>query len=126
MSFLKAPGYQDGHAGYSDPLDEQQFVVNEINALEQTPDWSSTAVIVVLRRLRRLVRPRVQRRAQPVEHLGGATPPGPQDFLTGTGHVRQPTAHRRWPASTAAAATGPACRCWSSRRGPRPTTSTTR
>ncbi|MDQ1540760.1 MAG: phospholipase, partial [Actinomycetota bacterium] len=30
VSFLKAPGYQDGHAGYSDPIDEQQFVVNEI------------------------------------------------------------------------------------------------
>jgi phospholipase C len=45
VSFLKASGYQDGHAGYSDPLDEQQFVVSEINALEQLPTWSSTAVI---------------------------------------------------------------------------------
>ena len=26
VSFLKAPGYQDGHAGYSDPADEQEFV----------------------------------------------------------------------------------------------------
>jgi hypothetical protein len=39
-------GYQDGHAGYSDPFDEQQFIVNEINALERTPDWSSTAVVI--------------------------------------------------------------------------------
>jgi phospholipase C len=46
VSFLKAPGYQDGHAGYSDPADEQRFIVDEINALEQSPDWSSTAVIV--------------------------------------------------------------------------------
>jgi phospholipase C len=46
VSFLKAPGYQDGHAAYSDPLDEQRFVTQEINALMQTPDWSSTAVIV--------------------------------------------------------------------------------
>ena len=46
VSFLKAPGYQDGHAGYSDPSDEQQFIVNEINALEKSPDWGSTAVIV--------------------------------------------------------------------------------
>jgi phospholipase C len=46
VSFLKAPGFQDGHAGYSDPLDEQQFIVNEINALEHTPDWSSTAVVI--------------------------------------------------------------------------------
>jgi phospholipase C len=46
VTFLKAPGYEDGHAGYSDPIDEQTFVVNEINSLEQLPDWSSTAVIV--------------------------------------------------------------------------------
>ena len=46
VSYLKAPGYQDGHAGYSDPLDEQTFLVNTINFLEQQPEWSSTAVIV--------------------------------------------------------------------------------
>jgi phospholipase C len=46
VSFLKAPGYQDGHAAYSDPADEQAFVVREIDALQKTPDWSSTAVIV--------------------------------------------------------------------------------
>jgi phospholipase C len=46
VSFIKAPGYQDGHAAYSDPTDEQAFVVHTINELEQSPDWSSTAVIV--------------------------------------------------------------------------------
>ena len=46
VTFLKAPGYEDGHAAYSDPADEQAFIVREVNALEQTPDWSSTAVIV--------------------------------------------------------------------------------
>ncbi len=46
VSFLKAPGYEDGHAGYSDPRDEQWFIVHEINALERSPDWSSTAVII--------------------------------------------------------------------------------
>jgi phospholipase C len=46
VSFLKAPGYQDGHAGYSDPLDEQTFVVNTINAIEQSSFWSSTAIII--------------------------------------------------------------------------------
>jgi phospholipase C len=46
VSFLKAPGYQDGHAGYSDPLDEQTFIVQVINFLQQQPDWSSTAVIL--------------------------------------------------------------------------------
>ena len=46
VSFLKAPGYQDGHAGYSDPLDEQSFVVQVINFLQQQRDWDSTAVII--------------------------------------------------------------------------------
>jgi phospholipase C len=46
VSFLKAPGYQDGHAGYSDPLDEQTFVVNLINFLQQQKDWANTAVII--------------------------------------------------------------------------------
>jgi phospholipase C len=46
VSFLKAPGYEDAHAGYSDPLDEQEFVVKVINFLEQRPDWNSTAVFI--------------------------------------------------------------------------------
>jgi phospholipase C len=46
VSFLKAPAYQDGHAGYSDPLDEQAFVTKVVNFLEQQPDWQNTAVIV--------------------------------------------------------------------------------
>jgi phospholipase C len=46
VSFLKAPAYQDGHAGYSDPLDEQTFVVSVINALQKSSDWSSTAVVI--------------------------------------------------------------------------------
>jgi len=46
VSFLKAPGFQDGHAGYSDPLDEQTFVVNEINLIEASPFWANTAIII--------------------------------------------------------------------------------
>jgi len=46
VTYLKAPAYQDGHAAYSDPLDEQQFVVTVINKLMQSPFWSSTAVII--------------------------------------------------------------------------------
>ena len=46
VSFLKAPAYQDGHAGYSDPLDEQTFVVGVINALEKSHQWDSTAVVI--------------------------------------------------------------------------------
>ncbi|MCU1256854.1 MAG: phospholipase [Candidatus Angelobacter sp.] len=44
--FLKAPGFQDGHAGYSDPLAEQTFVVNTINRLQQLQEWRSTAVFI--------------------------------------------------------------------------------
>jgi phospholipase C len=46
VSYLKAPAYEDGHAGYSDPLDEQRFLAETINRLEKLPSWSSTAVIV--------------------------------------------------------------------------------
>jgi phospholipase C len=46
VSFLKAPAYQDGHAQYSNPLDEQNFVVNTINRLERSPYWHDTAVII--------------------------------------------------------------------------------
>jgi phospholipase C len=46
VSFLKAPGYQDGHAGYSDPLDEQNFIVTVIDFLQQNADWEHTAVVI--------------------------------------------------------------------------------
>jgi phospholipase C len=46
VSFLKAPGYQDAHAGYSDPLDEQAFVVTVVNALQKSGWWPSTAVFI--------------------------------------------------------------------------------
>jgi len=44
--YLKLPAYQDGHAGYSDPLDEQAGTVAVINFLEHQPDWKNTAVLV--------------------------------------------------------------------------------
>ncbi len=46
VSYVKAPEYEDGHAGYSDPLDEQRFIVDEVNAIEQSKDWSSTAIVL--------------------------------------------------------------------------------
>jgi phospholipase C len=46
VSYIKAIGVQDGHAGYSSPLDEQQFIVHLINFLQNTPQWSSTAVVI--------------------------------------------------------------------------------
>jgi phospholipase C len=46
VSFLKAAEYQDAHPGYSDPLDEQTFLVNTINQIEESKYWSSTAIVV--------------------------------------------------------------------------------
>src|SRR4029077_9794442 len=46
VSFLKAAEYQDGHAGYSDPLDEQTWLANTIDHLESLPSWKSTAVVI--------------------------------------------------------------------------------
>ncbi|GLY87314.1 phospholipase C [Actinoallomurus iriomotensis] len=46
VSFLKASSYQDGHAGYSDPLDEQEFLAGTINKIQQSPEWKSTAVFI--------------------------------------------------------------------------------
>jgi phospholipase C len=46
VSFLKAPAYEDGHAGYSDPLDEQAWITQVINFLERQPQWKDTAVII--------------------------------------------------------------------------------
>ncbi|MCW2952432.1 MAG: plcC [Conexibacter sp.] len=46
VSFLKAAAFEDAHPSNSDPLDEQRFVARTLNALQQSPDWSSTAVII--------------------------------------------------------------------------------
>jgi phospholipase C len=46
VSYLKAPAYQDGHAGYSNPLDEQAWLATTINHLESLRTWGSTAVVV--------------------------------------------------------------------------------
>jgi phospholipase C len=46
VSFLKAPAYQDGHAGYSDPTDEQHFLASTINQIEKSKYWHNTAVVI--------------------------------------------------------------------------------
>jgi phospholipase C len=46
VSFLKAPAFQDGHAGYSNPIDEQNFIVSVVNALQKRAEWANTAVII--------------------------------------------------------------------------------
>jgi phospholipase C len=46
VSFLKAPAYQDGHAGHSGPICEQEFLVETINRLEKSPDWADMAIVI--------------------------------------------------------------------------------
>ncbi|HZA12248.1 alkaline phosphatase family protein [Mycobacterium sp.] len=46
VSFLKAPGYQDGHPQYSDPVDEQQFLVETISHVQRLADWNDTAIVI--------------------------------------------------------------------------------
>jgi phospholipase C len=46
VSYLKAPAYEDAHPGYSDPLDEQTFLVNTINSIEKSKYWPSTAIVI--------------------------------------------------------------------------------
>jgi phospholipase C len=45
-AFLKAPAYQDGHPAYSDPLDEQTWLVQAINRLEALPSWKDSAIFI--------------------------------------------------------------------------------
>src|SRR5215471_15579138 len=47
VSYLKAAAYQDGHAGYSSPLDEQTFLVETINRLMQSREWERMAIVVL-------------------------------------------------------------------------------
>jgi phospholipase C len=46
VTFLKAARAQDGHPGNSSPLDEQGWLVNTINQLQQLPQWDETAVFI--------------------------------------------------------------------------------
>jgi phospholipase C len=46
VSYIKPPAYEDAHPGYSDPLDEQTFLVNTINSIEKSKYWPSTAIVI--------------------------------------------------------------------------------
>ena len=46
VSFLKAPAALNGHPGNSDPLDEQKFLVEEINTIENSHYWNNTAIFI--------------------------------------------------------------------------------
>ena len=47
VSYIKPDAYQDGHAGYSDPLDEQTGTAALVNFIQQQPDWKNTAIFVI-------------------------------------------------------------------------------
>jgi len=46
VSYLKAAAYQDGHASYSTPEDEQIFLVNTINRLQESKEWRQMAIVI--------------------------------------------------------------------------------
>ncbi len=46
VSYLKPPAYENGHAGNSDPLDEQRFLADTINEIEQSSYWPNTAIVI--------------------------------------------------------------------------------
>jgi len=46
VTYLKAHAYQDGHPGYSDPIDEQVWVVEVVNAIMNSQYWSNVAIII--------------------------------------------------------------------------------
>ncbi len=48
VCFIKAPAVGDGHAGmgYSDPLDEQKYLVNFLNRFQKSPEWKSTLIVL--------------------------------------------------------------------------------
>ncbi|HEX7645151.1 MAG TPA: alkaline phosphatase family protein [Burkholderiaceae bacterium] len=93
VSFLKAPGYQDGHAGYSDPLDEQAFVTQVINFLQQQPGWSSTLVVIAYddsdgyydHQASPILNPSANTAASAAFTSNGVSAPGPADMLNGPG-----------------------------------------
>jgi phospholipase C len=93
VSFLKAPGYQDGHAGYSDPIDEQAFVTKVINFLQQQPGWSNTLVVIAYddsdgfydHQASPILNPSSNTTAAAAFSSNGLTAPGVADMLNGPG-----------------------------------------
>ena len=46
VTYIKAPGFMDGHAQYSDPLLEQRFLVQLINVVMKSKYWKDTAIFI--------------------------------------------------------------------------------
>jgi phospholipase C len=46
VSLIKAPYLYNGHPGNSDPTMEQVWITQVVNAVMQSPQWASTAIII--------------------------------------------------------------------------------
>jgi phospholipase C len=46
VSFIKAPSYENGHPGNSDPIAEQYWVTSTVNQIMASPAWGNTAIII--------------------------------------------------------------------------------
>ncbi|MQQ99849.1 phospholipase C [Glaciimonas soli] len=96
VSFLKAPGYQDGHAGYSDPLDEQAFITQVVNFLQTQPGWSNTLVVIAYddsdgfydHQASPILNPSANTTAAAIFTSNGLTAPGVADALNGPGQCK--------------------------------------
>jgi phospholipase C len=87
VSFLKPAAYQDGHGGYSSPLDEQRFLVDTINSIQASNIWADTAIVVAYDDsdgwYDHVASPIVNSSSDPADQLDGAgqchgaLPPGP-------------------------------------------------
>jgi phospholipase C len=81
VSFLKAPAYQNGHPGNSDPLDEQVFIVETLNRLQALPEWRRMAVIIAWDDsdgwYDHVMPPIINRSNTPLDHLCGDRSDGP-------------------------------------------------
>jgi hypothetical protein len=113
---------RDGHAGYSNPLDEQNLVMRLVNFLQSRPEWRSTALIIMYDDsdgwYDHQMSPIVNQSQSPADALTGAIlPQAPRRFPEWTW---SPTLTLR-----VAAGTVRGSRCRSFRHGPAPISWTT-
>ncbi|HEX3772106.1 MAG TPA: alkaline phosphatase family protein [Polyangiaceae bacterium] len=76
--YLKAPAFQDGHAGYSNPTDEQHFAASVVAALQGAQEWATTAVVLAYDDSDGWY----DHQASPIVNQSNGT----ADFLNGSGH----------------------------------------
>ena len=81
VSFLKPPAYQNGHPGYSNPLDQQVFIVESLNRLQKTDAWRDMAILIAWDDsdgwYDHVMPPIVNRSATDLDYLCGAESDGP-------------------------------------------------